>query len=326
MISSVLAFWRDYVLYTFFAWGSTYSVGALIVTLLVAIGYLHVNRCGTRPVRARAAFRALFPKRLWRSSSGRADIWWFAFSMLGGGISFGWMILSSQWVAHHVYAATGGASLANFSPIFAIPVATILSFVAYEFAYWFDHMLKHRVRWLWMFHRVHHSAESLSLLTNFRIHPVDTIVYYNIMAVVMGTTQGLAAIVLGPSAQPTEIGGLNVLVMCAAISLTHLQHSHFWITLGPRWGQMILSPSHHQLHHSNNPDHYDCNFGSTLAVFDRLFGSLLMPQEKRQPITFGIGPQDYDVHSLTGMTTRPFADAVEAALQPESLPHRPSEA
>ena len=59
---------------------------------------------------------------------------------------------------------------------------TIVVFLAFELGYWFHHYLSHRIPFMWEFHKVHHTAEVLTPVTIFRVHPLDTVVYYNILA------------------------------------------------------------------------------------------------------------------------------------------------
>ncbi|MEO5865618.1 MAG: sterol desaturase family protein, partial [Sphingomonas sp.] len=259
---------------------STLSFAALTVTLLLA-ALLAVPRGRRSMPRLRVWRRALFPRRLFASASGRADIAWFVFGLLFFGIAFSWAIWSADAIDAGVAAALrrtlGAAPLALPAPLNAA-ILTGAAFIAYEFAYWLDHRLSHASPLLWQFHRVHHAAESLSLLTNFRVHPVDTIVFYNIVAVMMGATGGALHWALGADAAAWTVGGTNALIMVSAVVLTHLQHSHLWVEFGPRWNRWLLSPAHHQIHHSADPADFDRNFGSTLAIWDRMFGTLRPPR------------------------------------------------
>lgn len=293
---------------TMLAPGSSLSLFSLVLTLLLA-AFLAVPRGRARMPRWRVWHRALFPRRMIDTASGRADIAWFAFSLFGYGLMFGWALVSSTQIAHMVSAFTGTVPPLGLPPLAAKVLLTLVLFVAFEFAYWLDHYLSHAVPLLWQFHRVHHSAKSLSLLTVFRVHPVDTIVYTNILAVVLGVTQGIAAPALGVPHGWT-IGEVNVLVMISAIGLNHLQHSHLWITFGPHWGQWLLSPAHHQIHHSADQRHHNRNFGSTLALFDRLFGTLHLPAARREPLRFGLGDEVHDPHGWRAALVDPLADAV----------------
>lgn len=306
----------------FLAPQSTLSIVALAGTFLVAASFILLKRGQDKPVRLALFLRAMFPRRIWKSRSGRADIGWALYGVSISGLCIGWLLVSSQWYAGKVSDAADGIALLHLGPALAVPLATVLAFLAYEFAYWLDHFLMHRIPALWMLHRVHHSADHLSLLTNFRVHPVESVLYYNLLALIVGTMQGLAPVLFGPAAAPAQIGGLNVLVMLFAIGVTHLQHSHFWVWYGPKWGRILLGPAHHQLHHSSDPTHHDCNFGSSLAIFDHVFGTFIMPAPQRQSIVFGIGEQDFDPHSLSAMTVRPVADAAAEIAKPLRTPAR----
>lgn len=303
------SFWVNQLGGVFLMQGSTMSIGWLVCTLLLA-AFLVVPQ-GRRTMPRFAVWRrALFPRRLTASASGRADIAYFLFSLFFYGLIFGWAAVSSAPVA----ATAGGLLVDLFGPMprVAVPAAasalilTVGYFVAYEFAYWLDHYLSHKLPILWQFHRVHHSADSLSLLTNFRVHPVDTIVFAHIVALTLGLAEGLAGYLLGPAAHPWGIGGTNMLIMASAVCLTHLQHSHLWITLGPFWGRWLLGPAHHQIHHSADPRHYDRNFGSSLAIWDRLFGTFHMPAQKREPLSFGLGATEPSPHGLKAALVTPF--------------------
>ncbi len=311
-LSTLPAFWQNQLLGTFIAPGSTFSLAALATTLVIAAIFVVRGR----PVAVKTLLRALFPRRLWRTKSGRADIGWFALSALGGGAMFGWAIIASAVVTN---ATTGGLTQVFGAPPatmlpswFVIAFTTICLFLAYEFAYWLDHWAMHRFKPAWAFHQVHHSAESLSLLTIARVHPVETIGFYNLVAMCMGVTGGALAYAFGPAASPATLFGANVMMLLSGIMITHLQHSHLWMTFGPRWGRWILGPAHHQIHHSVAPEHHDRNFGNCLTLFDRMFGTFTMPEPARQPIKFGIDVTHFDPQSVHGMTVQPFIESIRA--------------
>jgi hypothetical protein len=54
-----------------------------------------------------------------------------------------------------------------------LTLATSLQVLAYELAYWFAHYCFHKVPALGEFHKVHHSAEVMTGLTELRQHPVE---------------------------------------------------------------------------------------------------------------------------------------------------------
>lgn len=325
----LVGFWCNQLGGTFLKPGSTLVADGLLFTLLLA-AFLAIPR-GRRTLPRLAVWRrALFPRRMIKSASGRADIAWFAFGLFGYGLAFGWMLFSAGPLAACVASGLTALFGPAFGPGIALPapmrgaILTIAFFLAYEFAYWLDHFLSHKLPLLWQFHRVHHSAESLSLLTNFRVHPVDTLVYAHIVAAVLGLTQGLARYALGPDGHAWEIGGTNILVMVTAIGLTHLQHSHLWISFGPRWDRWILSPAHHQVHHSVERRHFDRNFGSTLALWDWLFGTLYVPAAKREVPRFGLDDSDPAPHGLRAVVVTPLLGALALLPWPRRAAPRPA--
>jgi sterol desaturase/sphingolipid hydroxylase (fatty acid hydroxylase superfamily) len=309
---AIVASWVNQVGGTFLAPKSSMFVGGLLLSLLLA-AWLAVPRGHRRLPRVAVLARALFPRRLVRSASGRADIAYFLFGMLVFALAFSWAFASTGRIAEATAQALTrifGAPRASPIPLpIQAATSTVILFLAYEFAYWFDHYLSHKLPILWQFHRVHHAAESLSLLTNFRVHPVDTIVFANIVALCLGVTSALLGRVFGTIIAPIGIGGTNILTLVCAIGLTHLQHSHLWIGFGPRWSRLLLGPAHHQIHHSADPRHHDRNFGSSLAVWDRIFGTLHVPSEQREPLRFGLGDDEPDPHGWRSAVVTPVVRA-----------------
>ena len=109
---------------------------------------------------------------------------------------------------------------------------------------------------LWPIHRFHHSAERLNPLVKFRNQPI-----YMAFNPLIDTT----AVALIASPWP----------VFPAVFLFHqlLVHSVVpwsWGALG-RW--VVVPPSAHAIHHSHDPRFYNRNFGATLIVWDRLFGT-----------------------------------------------------
>jgi sterol desaturase/sphingolipid hydroxylase (fatty acid hydroxylase superfamily) len=172
-------------------------------------------------------------------------------------------------------------------PFYAQALIVFGLYMTIELAYWFDHLLSHKIAFLWEFHKVHHSAAVLTPFVNWRVHPVDTMVYINILSILAGSASGLIQYFAGEafSLTSTVISGLLSVIYMALWG--HLQHSQFWISCTGLAGRIFLSPAHHQIHHSRNPIHFDKNFGASLALWDWLFGTLHIPQRHNEHIRFG---------------------------------------
>jgi sterol desaturase/sphingolipid hydroxylase (fatty acid hydroxylase superfamily) len=295
--------------------GSALSLPAVASALMLATSIVVLRRRpGKRWPRWRVWRRALFPRRLFRSASTRADIGFFLLNTLagGGGVVVA-MLAASQvgsWVRRGLTLALGASPEVSLPGPATAAIATAALFLAYEIAYWIDHYISHRVPFFWAFHKPHHTAEVLTPLTNFRVHPIETLKFGNIIALIVGSACGGLVWLFGGDHQYL-IGDTNLLLVMFLFTLIHLQHSHFWIAATGVWGRILMSPAHHQIHHSDKPDHFDRNFGSCLAVWDWLAGTLYVPSAKRERLNFGVGATIERPQSVTGTLITPFVEAFE---------------
>jgi sterol desaturase/sphingolipid hydroxylase (fatty acid hydroxylase superfamily) len=268
-----------------------------------------------KTVRPAALLRVLFPPRVVRSPSTHADLGLFLFNTFPAGVLLGWAIASANQIAGP--AANLLTGLIGPGPEIGVGatagrvIATVALFLAYELGYWLDHMLCHRVPLLWEFHKVHHTAETLSPLTVFRVHPVDSLLFANIVAVAVGLTAGVLHYLFGHAVAPFALSGSNLILVGFVFLTVHLQHSHIWISFTGIAGRVLMSPAHHQIHHSADPAHFNRNFGSCLSVWDWAFGTLHMPATRREALRFGaeVGARAPAPHSVAGVLVAPFAEA-----------------
>jgi sterol desaturase/sphingolipid hydroxylase (fatty acid hydroxylase superfamily) len=305
-----------------FAPGSMFSVWSLASALLIAMAIIVLRRRpGRRSPRLKVWLRALFPKRIVRSPSMKADLGFFLLNTMAVGALIGWAMLTGAQIGGLVKDGLSGwlgAPAASPLPGAAVTViATVVLFLAYEIAYWLDHYTSHKIPFFWAFHKAHHTAEVLTPLTNFRVHPVDTLKFANISALIVGAAAGLLAWGFGGPVHAYAINGTNLVLLAFIYSVAHLQHSQIWIATTGVWGRVFLSPAHHQVHHSDNPKHFDRNFGSTLAVWDWMAGTLHAPTARRERITFGAGSSVHRPHSVTGTLITPFVEAA-GSLKPKA--------
>jgi len=279
-----------------FSPGSAYGAPALIGALaLCALYYAERRRARGKRLSLKGFARSIFPKRilLHRSSLVDMRLWVLngvaftsAYGMLGLGLFF-WRdevvrALTYGWGAHTPPHWPGWTILA---------LATVLQLLASELAYWFAHYCFHKVPALWEFHKVHHSAEVMTTLTELRQHPVEIVAFMNAIGFSTGIVFGVMTYAFGPGVRPFTLLNGNILLMAFLVTYGHLRHSHMWIPFTGLAGRILQSPAHHQLHHSADPVHYDRNLGFALAVWDWAFGTLVIPARAREPIVFGIGAE-----------------------------------
>lgn len=290
------------------------SVGALLAAVVIAFVHLRYRyRRRGRPLSTRRTLALLFPRRFVTHKSHVLDLLLLFGNLLVFAALTAWAIVSLVAVKTATTAAL--TSVFGIGPWVSVPetaaisIATVVLFLAYEYAYWLEHYLSHRIPLLWEFHKVQHSAEVLTPITNFRVHPVDSVLFANISALVLGVASGVLAFVLGDSLQPYTLLGVNVILFVFLYAIVQLQHSQVWIPFTGLLGHVLSSPAHHQIHHSTDPRHFNKNLGSCLAIYDWMFGTLHMPRKKREKLTFGVAPTGAADHSLVEGVVVPFARA-----------------
>jgi sterol desaturase/sphingolipid hydroxylase (fatty acid hydroxylase superfamily) len=173
-----------------------------------------------------------------------------------------------------------------------------------------SHWLCHRIPPLWELHKVHHSAEVLTPLTLFRVHPIEGVLFANILAVAMGAADAVLTLAFGSGAHAFAPFDRNVLALAGLYLVQHLQHTEFWVMAPGPLRKLIHSPAHHQIHHSENPAHYGKNLGGLLTVWDWVFGTLLTPDANRPALTFGLGPEEPNHRSVGDAMVRPMLAAL----------------
>lgn len=327
-LSRILAHVGQALAGVFLSPGSIFSLLSLGAALLIAAGFLVLRRRRHRALRLRALWRALFPQRIWGHASTRADIGYLLLNtFVFNGALFGWALLSGTAIQAGTTAAL--TQLFGASPVPLLPgwaagaVLTVGLFLAYDFAYWLDHYLMHRISWLWEFHRVHHTAEVLTPFTAARMHPVDSLIFINICAVIIGAVHGMMSYGLG-DAHAALVSGNNLILVVFLYATIHLQHSHIRLAFTGIWGRIFFSPAHHHIHHSDDPRHYNTNLGSCLAVWDWMFGTLIMPTAT-QRLSFGTGAAPEGPHSATGGLIHPFVQSAKVLTRPLRGLARPPE-
>ena len=307
----------------FLSLGSGFSLTSLFSAFCLAALFLAIRRRQkNRRIRLKTILKALFPKRITNSPSHAADVGYFFLGVFVFGLILGWAVLSYQVLTNHVIdflvAAFGAPQPTSLPEFFSRAAITLALFLAYELGYWLHHYLAHKVPVLWEFHKVHHTASVLTPLTVFRVHPVDTLLLLNILAIATAVTNGAMNYAFGSTTYQYALTDRNIILVLFIHAYIHLQHTHLWISFRGVLGRIFLSPAHHQVHHSSNPIHFDKNLGSTLAIWDWLFGTLYVPKKEPEKLHFGVDHADPGIHTLTSGLIGPVGRAV-SLIAPQPL-------
>jgi sterol desaturase/sphingolipid hydroxylase (fatty acid hydroxylase superfamily) len=298
-----------------FGAGSPYGPVALGGALVfVALFYVDARRKRGRPISLQGFFKSVFPSRLIWHPSSRLDMrLWIANTLVFASASGMLAIGSVLWrdATLSVLAGALGPAGAGAWPAWAVlAIATLVELLAYELGYWFAHYLFHAIPALWEFHKVHHSAEVLTTLTEMRTHPVEIIASMNVIGLFTGMAFGAMTYVFGPGVHPFTLLNANAVLILFTVTIGHLRHSHMWIAFTGLAGKLFQSPAHHQIHHSDQPRHFNKNLGFALAVWDWLFGTLYVP-EKYEKITFGVGAEHVRFDTVLRTFALPFASSAD---------------
>jgi len=185
-------------------------------------------------------------------------------------------VVAAQW------AQARGIGLMNLVelPWWAVATATwlIRSLALYLF-----HWATHKVPLFWRFHRVHHCDRYLDVSTTVRAHPVEFAVQFVCMI----------AVAVGFGLDPAALMAYQIFESAS------LLFNHSNIRLPERWDRplrwLIVTPNMHSLHHSVYQPETDSNYGSSLSIWDRLFGTYsAAPKDGWEGLEIGLNEIDFD--------------------------------
>ncbi|HJO11389.1 MAG: sterol desaturase family protein [Gammaproteobacteria bacterium] len=183
----------------------------------------------------------------------------------------------------------------------------LVSLLCYDFIFFAIHYTMHKVPALWAIHKVHHSAEVLTPLTRSREHFLAGPIWAAGSAFSFAFAAGIFAYLFnGGITQATLLGaGFFSFLFGLTGSFRHY-HVQFRY---PRWlSKWIQSPVMHHTHHSYLQKHWDTNMAAVTSIYDRLFGTLYIP-EKDEYTPWGIGPKTQsEYRSFWQNTSGPFRD------------------
>jgi sterol desaturase/sphingolipid hydroxylase (fatty acid hydroxylase superfamily) len=155
----------------------------------------------------------------------------------------------------------------------------ILCFLLIDFCMYWAHRVAHERRFFWATHVTHHSSTKYNFTTSFRV----------------SWTQHLKILFF----IPIPLLGIHPLVFLITYQLSVLYQ--FWIhtelirKLPPLVEYVWVTPSHHRVHHGRNEHYIDKNYGASLIIWDRLFGTF---QEENEKPVYGITKPLYSFNPI----------------------------
>ena len=178
------------------------------------------------------------------------------------GLKFGIVLISYSWLVEHF-------TLYKLEPVWA---AVLVAFVVQDITGYWMHRLNHRVNVFWNRHIIHHSSEEFNLSCALRQSISETVHF--------GAILMIPAAILGVPA--------NIFAVLAPIHLFMQFWYHTRLIDKMGWlEKIIVTPSHHRVHHAINPQYIDKNYGQILIIWDKMFGSFQPELDSVEPV-YGI--------------------------------------
>ena len=241
----------------------------------------------------------LFNRKVWLSTSAITDYLLILFNaivkvvVLAPFFGFALYIAKST---EHFFVSKYGIVDTGFTNFQLILIYTILIVVLNDFITFILHYLMHKIPFLWEFHKVHHSARRLNPFTQYRIHPIELIINNLGEVFSKGILTGLFLFLSAGKISIITFLGVNILNFLFYFFGANLRHSHVKFKYFNFLEYILISPFQHQIHHSNNPAHYDTNLGSRFAFWDWMFGTLLTSKNVDK-IGFGLGREEDNAYN-----------------------------
>ncbi|MFV8342607.1 sterol desaturase family protein [Flavobacterium sp. XS2P39] len=171
-------------------------------------------------------------------------------------------LISYEWIASQI-------AIFHLEPT---TFAYIIGFIAIDFYGYWSHRFSHQINFLWNKHAIHHSSEEFNLACALR-QPISSFV--NLFTFLL-----IPAALLGV---PSKVIAITLPIHLFLQFWYHTRH----IKKIGFLENILVSPSHHRVHHAINPEYMDKNHSQIFIIWDKLFGTF---QEELEtvPAVFGI--------------------------------------
>jgi len=170
-------------------------------------------------------------------------------------ISYGWLV--DHLAIYHIQSTI---------------LTYVLAFIGIDFAGYWIHRWSHEINVFWNRHIIHHSSEEFNLSCALRQSVSEIFALFTFTYIPMA--------ILGIPAQ--------VVAVVAPIQLfaqfwyhTRLIHKMGWLEY------ILVTPSHHRVHHAINPEYMDKNYSQIFIIWDKLFGTF-QPEKEEIPAVYGV--------------------------------------
>lgn len=145
----------------------------------------------------------------------------------------------------------------------------LYGYVIWELSHFVYHYFAHKVRLLWCLHSTHHAPQTMNLSVTYA--------HFFLEAPYADVVRTSICILLGVNP------ALLFFIMFIDGTWGAFIHAGENILKDGRLGflhRLILTPSHHRVHHAKNPYYMDTNFCNLLNIWDKIFGTYVNEKKK----------------------------------------------
>lgn len=237
-----------------------------------------------------------------------ADIWYFLLSIFQSKLPFitlvGTLGIANYYNSYNDYLNQVLNKILPYSFINNnLFLIFIFSILLGDCVSYFSHRLSHK--FFWELHEFHHSATEMTMFSFYRNGLLETftveapILPFRVLSIIL-VTKSLSQ---GNWSIYTFYIIYNVILQM----FIHLGHGSTRIIFPKPISYVFLSPALHWLHHSNNPDHFESNFGTIFSFWDRIFGTYLGEEHLQDIKGYGDPTSEYNkYHPLVCYFVIPF--------------------
>lgn len=135
-----------------------------------------------------------------------------------------------------------------------------------DFVYYWVHRAFHKIKLLWSLHSIHHNAK--------RIYSINSGSFHFIEVFISSITYFFPMYLMGVSAD------VIILIISMSLITGFLEHVNVDFTAG-KLNYIFNTAELHRWHHSTVIAESNSNFGKIFSFWDILFGTFLLPSNKR---------------------------------------------
>lgn len=263
----------------------------LLMALFLIIIWFYFIQTKYPKLNAQIFYKVLFRKKYWWNKSTKIDYQiYFLNSLLKVFLFIPFLDFSfriSKWTVHFLIEWNHHETIGIPSTSFYILLFSIMSFVFDDFLRFIHHYFMHKIPFLWALHKTHHSARILTPMTLYRSHPLESAMSTVRNSISSGVSIGVFIFFFESQFSVFTIFGINLFGFLFNLLGSNLRHSHIDLSFG-FMESVFISPKQHQIHHSKLAEHYDKNFGVSLSLWDRMFGTIIDSKSFNGSLRFGL--------------------------------------